>query len=456
MGHGHATRRNVLAGALAAAAAATLSPPFGVALAQGPLRKRRNIEALGPDELRAYEHAIKVLKDRSAANPADPTGYDHWAALHDDFDVSNHSGCAHFSEKFLPWHRRLLHDFELALQQADPSVTANVTIPYWDWSVRTTSGVLFPAPFENSASPLHVQRFKKNPPPWDADDLRGLVRDPDWNLFAGKPDASDGFGTNPGTLESGPHNTLHGNISAFMAEPSTAVQDPIFWSFHAGIDLAWARWQRLHIAPGGSQPFRDPAAVIWFQDRSYAVGSTGSMTDFGYEYEYDYSADGPAAGSNNFFSAMAPVTSVTAAPRRVIRLNRRAGAAAEARLAIPVGGTPAAGALLRLADVRAFHDLTYRLQLYLHPAGVAIASLAPEARQAYHMRTLTLWRPHHDGRVEMFIRPSREQLANLQAGWIVTIRSEAATEDDTAVPSAPVMRRLRAGDLFGSIELQER
>jgi tyrosinase len=218
--------------------------------------------------LQAYEHAIKIVKDRSTANPDDPDGYQFWASYHDNFDESIHSGCAHFSEKFFPWHRRYLADFEALLQKTDPPVTSNVMVPYWDWTRKPTAGKHFPQAFERTASPLFDVRLGITPPPWDPADILNLIQEQDWSIFAGKPDASNGFGTNPGSVESGPHTTLHTDISRHMRNPDTAVQDPIFWSFHAGIDLVWARWQRLHVPAGQAQSFADPEAIIFFRDRS--------------------------------------------------------------------------------------------------------------------------------------------------------------------------------------------
>jgi len=39
---------------------------------------------------------------------------------------------AHRCPAFLPWHRELLHQFELDLQSI--SKDSNLGIPYWDWS----------------------------------------------------------------------------------------------------------------------------------------------------------------------------------------------------------------------------------------------------------------------------------------------------------------------------------
>ena len=221
------TRRSILVSAGAIVASTGLSQALPRAAGAQQARKRRNVETLSQAELEAYELAIQIVKDRSTANPADKTGYLYWANLHDDFDTT-HSGCAHFSEKFLPWHRRHLFDFEAVLRQTKPGVTDNLMIPYWDWTKPPKDGTHFPKPFERAASPLFDRRFSTSPPPWDATDVLEMVQNSDWSYFAGLPDPSDGFGSNPGAVESGPHNTLHGNISRDMRSPNSAALDPIF------------------------------------------------------------------------------------------------------------------------------------------------------------------------------------------------------------------------------------
>jgi hypothetical protein len=454
------SRRNLLLGL---GVAATLGQLPRLASAQGTTRKRKNIETLTAAELQAYEHAIQIVKARSTANPNDPAGYQFWASLHDNSDDSIHSGCTHFSEKFFPWHRRYLADFEVLLQQSDPPVTADVTIPYWDWTQPPKTGKHFPGAFEQPTSPLFDTRLAITPPPWDPADIHTQIQEPDWNLFAGKPDPSNSFGSNPGSVESGPHNTLHTNISRDMRNPETAVQDPIFWSFHSGIDLVWARWQHLHVTADKPQPFSDPTAIIWFRDRSFTVATTASTTDFNYEYDYDFSVDG-APPSTGPLAARVVRPGITSPASRIVRLGTTVGQNNEITAQSASAGNLAPSAVLRLADIRVFHDRSYRLILYLHPKGVTPASLSPTARARYLMRTITLWRPHHDGAVEVFVRPTPAQLASLNQGSIITVLSEAVPSDAApqpagahpAMPMAATARLPATSNLFQTLEFQER
>ena len=454
------SRRVFTVGAAAMFAAGTGSPP-SLAATAGAVNLRKDIEKLTAAELQAYEHAIKILKDRSNVDPNDPTGYAYWAALHDVSDESIHSGCTHFSEKFFPWHRRYLFDFEALLQKTDPPVTANVMIPYWDWTKKPTVGAHFPQAFETPGSPLFDNRLSISPPPWDPADIHNMIQETDWSVFAGKPDPSNGFGSNPGSVESGPHNTLHTNISRHMRSPATAVEDPIFWSFHAGIDLTWSRWQRLHVAPGATQAFADPGAVLWFRDRSFDVASTAKTIDYGYQYDYDFAPDGPeaavvvAAESAKRTGILAPVRDVTQFAPILSNNDRQT-------LAAPVQRPLADNTIIRMGDVKVFHDKSYKMYLYLHPTGIDMSTLEAKTASPYFMRLITMWQSHHDGEVEVFVRPTPAQLDQIARGWVITVQTESVpSEEPTEAQAAghmthPQQASSAAPNLLPKLELQER
>jgi Common central domain of tyrosinase len=449
------SRRMFLTGSAAVATAATLGQRVEAQPATtkpAALRMRKNVESLSSTELQAYERAIEIVKKRSAANSADPEGYDYWAGLHNNFDVT-HSGCAHFSEKFFPWHRRHLFDFENVLRKADPAVTADVMIPYWDWSKPPKEGVKFPKAFENQASPLFTARRNRTPPPWDAADLKGLVQETDWGVFAGLPDPSDGFGQFPGNVELGPHNTLHGNISRQMADPFSAAMDPIFWSFHAFIDVVWTRWQRLFVTDQKPQPFADGAAVLWYLDRSFPVSSTAKTSDYNYAYEYDYSIDAPAP--------VVASAGIRAPAKNVAALAAVSDTARSASFKPAAPVAPASNSVLRLSGVRVFRDKTYAVDVYLNPPGIDISSLGPEARRTFLVRKISLWRAHHDQTIEAFLRLDPAQIERLNSGWVVTLKTEANLGDEelsgmlTASPS-PTFALPNTSSLVGGVEIQER
>ena len=77
---------------------------------------RRDINMLSDSEVADYIHALDILRQRSAADPDDQTGYDFQAGLHNDPLIGP---CEHKSDLFLPWHRAHLYYFEQLLQQSD-------------------------------------------------------------------------------------------------------------------------------------------------------------------------------------------------------------------------------------------------------------------------------------------------------------------------------------------------
>jgi tyrosinase-like protein len=215
-------------------------------------------------DLDGYKIAVQVLMDRDKDpnHKDDPVnwidnGYNYFANLHDLF-VGDQSGCIHGSEVFLPWHRELLYRFELAIRAAKPGRTDNLTIPYWDWTQKP-SGVGYPKAFEDPSSVLY--RAIRNRIPtffYDANTIERVIVDTqDWVEFAGdpcslKPNCSGGKNCSKcpsfkyGALESPYHNNMHDGMGPTMENPATAVEDPVFWSFHAFIDQIYQRWQCAH------------------------------------------------------------------------------------------------------------------------------------------------------------------------------------------------------------------
>jgi tyrosinase len=443
-----------------ATASAAMQQILPGAVRAQPTPKRKSIESLSPPELDAYERAIQTAKARSQANPADPTGYQYWADLHDVFDTTVHSGCPHFSEKFLPWHRRHLADFEKVLQKAVPGVTDNVTIPYWDWTKPPKEGVHFPKAFERQASPLFDRRLNLNPPPWDPVDVHNIVKSPDWSAFGGLPDPSDEFGQNPGSLESGPHNTLHFNISRDMRVPQSASNDPIFWSFHAFIDLIWTRWQRLHVTDQNPQPFQNGEAIIWFRDRSFAIKTTAKIADFNYDYDYDYAgADGPVPSPA--LMAAAQTVSVYAPAKRSMPLATAAetGRYLTLRPSGPI--TTTSNVALRIVGATVYSDKSYRMDLYLHAGNVDIASIDAQARRPLLVRTIGIWRTHHGGKVQLFVRLTPDQVVQLNNGWVLTVVSQLAVADEDvrsamSSPQSAALSLPATSSLVQQVEIQER
>src|SRR5262249_41210412 len=117
---------------------------------------------------------------------------------------------------------------------------------YWDWT-SPPSGARFPAPFEDSASPLFDDGRNSTPtstPFYDKATIFSVInQSTPWPKFAGGPKSSPFYGA----LEQPYHNAMHSTfVGGDRGAPSFAALAPIFWSFHAYIDLIWDRWQRVH------------------------------------------------------------------------------------------------------------------------------------------------------------------------------------------------------------------
>ena len=87
----------------------------------GELKQRVNLDCMTEPELKrlgdAFRHLYKLNKW-----PEDVRSYNNQALYH-----QNH--CQHGWERFLPWHRAYLYEFEQDLQDYDP----DIMLPYWDW-----------------------------------------------------------------------------------------------------------------------------------------------------------------------------------------------------------------------------------------------------------------------------------------------------------------------------------
>jgi tyrosinase len=90
---------------------------------QGELKQRMNLDCMDEMQVEKLRFAFRELY---ALNkwPEDSRNYNNLALVH-----QNH--CQHGWERFLPWHRVYLYEFEQALQDHCP----DVTMPYWDWTM---------------------------------------------------------------------------------------------------------------------------------------------------------------------------------------------------------------------------------------------------------------------------------------------------------------------------------
>ncbi|XHR80073.1 MAG: tyrosinase family protein [Gloeotrichia echinulata GP01] len=90
----------------------------------GELKQRMNIDCMSESQLEDLRRAFRELYNLNKW-PLDSRNYNNLALIH-----QNH--CQHGWERFLPWHRIYLYEFEQALQDRCPGVT----MPYWDWTMH--------------------------------------------------------------------------------------------------------------------------------------------------------------------------------------------------------------------------------------------------------------------------------------------------------------------------------
>jgi tyrosinase len=89
----------------------------------GEIKQRMNLDCMSEPEVEKLRWAFRELY-RLNKWPEDRRSYNNIALIH-----QNH--CQHGWERFLPWHRVYLYEFEQALQDVSP----DITMPYWDWTM---------------------------------------------------------------------------------------------------------------------------------------------------------------------------------------------------------------------------------------------------------------------------------------------------------------------------------
>jgi hypothetical protein len=349
-------------------------------------RARRDINTLSDSELSDYIHAIDILRQRSVVDTDDPAGFDFQAGLHNDPLIGP---CEHGSDLFMPWHRAHLHYFEKLLQEADPPRTSTVTIPYWDW--------------------IHVQPVGKFPPAFDQPGLASPGRRPDhdslpsdtlsivttiteWKRFGGYPQGDpDG---DYGDLEYGPHNFMHpGFIGGKMAHPSTAAEDPIYFSFHCFIDLLWAEWQRRNGMPPPTSPDADLRGFLTQPKHTVADFQDAQQLNYVYEYtdqlKAAFATEVPAKPLLRKRVEIQPLE--PAFDKNVTEQLLDTG-----RLAFRLAAPPSQGAvvLVRLEKLKVPQKGSFMLRGYFHPQDVPFDDSDEAFTEQYSVGYVVMWQSH--------------------------------------------------------------
>lgn len=124
----------------------------------GEPKQRMNLDCLLPDQITALRQAFREMY-RLNKWPDDRRSYNNMALIH-----QNH--CQHGWERFLPWHRIYLYEFEQVMQDVCPGVT----MPYWDWTLpkyvpdHPETGSIIPESFKGFLTDESIAYLKKATP----------------------------------------------------------------------------------------------------------------------------------------------------------------------------------------------------------------------------------------------------------------------------------------------------
>lgn len=201
------------------------------------LRLRQDIRNVKGDDLEKLKLAFETVMGRE---PDDPNSYFFHAANH---WLPSPLFCLHHENRYNPWHRAYLFQFENALRSVDGC--EDVTLPFWDIT-QSIPNVLFDTPFEHYTLPVDVgsgfiagyqtERFNRN-------FIRQRFQDMNINgdiATAIGQSQWEGFDH----WISRAHDSGHVSIGPSMSMQEVAAYDPIFWFFHCNWDRLWWKWQK--------------------------------------------------------------------------------------------------------------------------------------------------------------------------------------------------------------------
>jgi tyrosinase len=134
----------------------------------GEVRQRMNLDCLSEVQIDKLRFAFRELY---ALNkwPEDRRSYNSMALIH-----QNH--CQHGWERFLPWHRIYLYEFEQALQDRCP----DVSLPYWDWIMpqycprHPDKGWIIPRSYQAFLTPKSLHFLRNAEPSLDPAQINTL------------------------------------------------------------------------------------------------------------------------------------------------------------------------------------------------------------------------------------------------------------------------------------------
>ena len=190
-----------------------------------PIRRRIRTGSFPvADDIAVYREAVRLMKERSAANDDDKRGWTFQAAIHGTAGV-DFNMCKHSSEHFFSWHRAYLFAFEKICQE----LTGNKKfgLPYWNWN---QDKVIHPD-YLDTSSVLFSPRTRT-----DVSGVQAVstpLLDPIFN--------DTNFYSFNDMIEGTPHNTIHNFVGDIFGGFGSA-SDPLFWNHHCMVDYCWHKW----------------------------------------------------------------------------------------------------------------------------------------------------------------------------------------------------------------------
>jgi len=167
------------------------------------------------------------------------------------------------TQRFLPWHRQYLLEFEKALQD----INQDLSLPYWNWSTNRKfpeklSEVVLDLRFRvrNSSGAIEIVKtnsmrrripFASNFLPDEAD-VQGAMNETNYIKFTVELEGRGIIDDFTGEFipfangSAGLHNIVHGIVGGVMGHTSFSPSDPVFWLHHAFCDKLWWDWQHVN------------------------------------------------------------------------------------------------------------------------------------------------------------------------------------------------------------------
>ncbi|MCP3406172.1 tyrosinase family protein [Bradyrhizobium sp. CCGB01] len=359
------------------------------------LRTRKSIDDLSADELETYIHAVKQVRDKSIADPLVQFSYAHMAGLH-NIPALFSGACMHHTYNFWAWHRAHLINYEDALRASDPPRTANVMVPYWDWT-KKPSGKRFPVVFENDTAAVTAHYGRPIDPA-----LLTILSSPQRNSApsqswfpwpvvstAARTGTASFLGTasDGGDFEKDIHDAMHGFVGGALCCPSSAADDVIFWSFHTFFDVVWW-WRQQSITD--VPPCEDcvlngmaPQTALRPDGPTMAKNVTNAAAQLGYTYQFTPDAAPVVLAST--YSDRLPVLAELSLqkPALVREFSVNAPASTSGKIAVA------------LQQVAAPADIAYMAFVYVYPRGAAFTPADAQFRNRYLVGHVARWPSQH-------------------------------------------------------------